>query len=164
LLLRKFNALGKDVLRSSTVPIMKAGFGTVIDCFGNKIKGSAGSVYDIDMTKSLPKTSAVARTLVRTQLPTGHMRLDLAQPLTQGNFILFKGERNLGKTRLAVSTISQFLQKDPSNRAIYVGLSKSNSVKAFDQLDESLRERACFFTMSGEDTTISNAEYFLAPK
>jgi F0F1-type ATP synthase alpha subunit len=106
LLLRKYNALGKEVLRSSSLPTMKAAFGAVIDCFGNKIKGAAASVYDIDITKHLPKTSAVARTLVRTQLPTGHMRLDLAQPLTQGNLILFKGERNLGKTRLAVNTIS----------------------------------------------------------
>jgi len=37
---------------------------------------------------------------------SGHTRLDLAQPLSQGNFILFKGERNLGKTRLAINTIS----------------------------------------------------------
>ena len=92
------------------------------------------------------------------------MRLDLAQPLSEGNVILFKGERNLGKTRLAVSTINQFLSQDSTNRAIYVGLSKNNSVKAFDMIQPELRDRACLFTVSGEDTTISNAEYFLAPK
>ena len=70
--------------------------------------------------------------MVKNQLMTGHMRLDLAQPLTQGNVILFKGERNLGKTRLAINTISQFLQQSDSNRAIYVGLTKNNTLKAFD--------------------------------
>jgi F0F1-type ATP synthase alpha subunit len=51
----------------------------------------------------------VERSLVTRQLFTGHTRLDLAQPLSQGNVIMFKGERNLGKTRLAVNTINQFL-------------------------------------------------------
>jgi F0F1-type ATP synthase alpha subunit len=45
---------------------------------------------------------------------------------------MFKGERNLGKTRLAVNTINQFLQENDSNRAIYVGLSKSTTNKSFD--------------------------------
>ena len=61
---------------------ISASFGAINDSLGNLIKGQSGSAYDIDVTKSLEKTSAVARTLVRTQLPTGHMRLDLAQPLT----------------------------------------------------------------------------------
>jgi F0F1-type ATP synthase alpha subunit len=74
----------------------------------------------------------VDRSLVTKQLFTGHTRLDLAQPLSQGNVIMFKGERNLGKTRLAVNTINQFLQENDSNRAIYVGLSKSTTNKSFD--------------------------------
>jgi F0F1-type ATP synthase alpha subunit len=104
------------------------------------------------------------RSLVKKQLYTGHMRLDLAQPLTQGNVILFKGHKNLGKTRLAVNTIHQFLQQDENNRAIYVGMSKNNSVKAFDALPVQYQSRAAFITVGGEDTTISNAEYHLAPK
>jgi F0F1-type ATP synthase alpha subunit len=74
----------------------------------------------------------VDRSLVTKQLFTGHTRLDLAQPLSQGNVIMFKGERNLGKTRLAVNTINQFLQENDSNRAIYVDLSKSTTNKSFD--------------------------------
>jgi F0F1-type ATP synthase alpha subunit len=91
------------------------------------------------------------------------MRLDLAQPLTQGNVILFKGNKNLGKTRLAISAINQFLQADENNRAIYVGLSKITSAKAFDKLQADLQKRAAFFTVGGEDTAISDAEYILAP-
>ena len=77
---------------------------------------------------------------------------------------MFKGERNLGKTTLAINTINHFLQQNENNRAIYVGLSKNSSIKGFDQVLPKLRNRASFFTVSGEDTTISNAEYFLLPK
>jgi hypothetical protein len=45
-----------------------------------------------------------------------------------------------------------------------VGLGKTNSLKSFDILPSDLKSRACFFTVGGEDTTISNAEYFLLPK
>jgi F0F1-type ATP synthase alpha subunit len=102
--------------------------------------------------------------LVQKQLFTGHARLDLAQPLSQGNFIIFKGERNLGKTSLAINTISQFLLENGNNRAIYVGLSKNNTKKGFESLSPEQKDRACFFSVGGEDTTISNAEYFLIPK
>jgi hypothetical protein len=45
-----------------------------------------------------------------------------------------------------------------------VGLGKTNTLKNFEILPADLKKRACFFTVGGEDTTISNAEYFLLPK
>jgi hypothetical protein len=51
------------------------------------------------------------------------MRIDIANPMVQGNLIVFKGERNLGKSRTAFSVIGQFLKENKNNRAIYVGLS-----------------------------------------
>lgn len=45
-----------------------------------------------------------------------------------------------------------------------MGLYKNNAVKAFDVLPVQYQSRAAFFTVGGEDTTISNAEYHLAPK
>ncbi len=45
-----------------------------------------------------------------------------------------------------------------------MGLSKNNTMKAFEALSTDLRQRAAFFTVGGEDTTISNAEYYLLPK
>jgi len=33
------------------------------------------------------------------------MRVDMVQPMSQGNFIVFEGERGTGKTTLAKSTI-----------------------------------------------------------
>jgi len=51
----------------------------------------------VDISKRLRKTS-VKRDIIEKQLLTGHMRLDLGHPLSQGNFILFKGEKNTGNT------------------------------------------------------------------
>ena len=45
-----------------------------------------------------------------------------------------------------------------------MGLGKTNTLKNFEILPADLKKRACFFTVGGEDTTISNAEYFLLPK
>jgi len=50
------------------------------------------------------------------------MRLDLGRPMAKGNFILFKGASNAGKTGLAQDAIKQFLLESPDHRAIYVGL------------------------------------------
>ena len=129
LLLNKYNASSGDTLAPIGSQKIKTKFGSVNYLLGDQ-SGSAN--YEVDISQSLNKTKMVDRSLITKQLFTGHTRLDLAQPLSQGNVIMFKGERNLGKTRLAVNTINQFLQENDSNRAIYVGLSKSTTNKSFD--------------------------------
>jgi F0F1-type ATP synthase alpha subunit len=52
------------------------------------------------------------------------MRIDLLKPMTKGNLVLLKGDRNTGKTNMAFSVIKNFLEKsDPEAKAIYVGMS-----------------------------------------
>lgn len=46
----------------------------------------------------------------------------MLRPMTKGNLILLKGERNTGKTSLAVSTIKSFLA-EPGTKAVYIGMS-----------------------------------------
>jgi len=50
------------------------------------------------------------------------MRIDLLRPLTKGNLVMLKGERNTGKTLLAADIISNFISENPSNKAVYVGM------------------------------------------
>jgi F0F1-type ATP synthase alpha subunit len=103
--LNKYNASSSDTLNTVISSKIKTKFGAI-----NFLLGDHGdSTYEVDISKTLQKTKMVERSLVTKQLFTGHTRLDLAQPLSQGNVIMFKGERNLGKTRLAVNTINQFL-------------------------------------------------------
>ena len=70
------------------------------------------------------------------------MRIDLGSPMTKGNLIMFKGASNTGKTRLAYSTISEFLKEDESNKAIYIGLTQKSGAQLLDQLSEQSRSRA----------------------
>jgi len=51
------------------------------------------------------------------------MRVDISQPLALGNFIIFQGNSNQGKTFTAMQTIKNFLQKDLENNvAIFLSL------------------------------------------
>ncbi len=52
---------------------------------------------NVDITARMPKAS-FARELNSEQLTSGHIRIDLLRPMTKGNLILLKGERNTGKT------------------------------------------------------------------
>jgi F0F1-type ATP synthase alpha subunit len=45
------------------------------------------------------------RKLVTQQLYSGNMRIDLGRPMAKGNFIVFKGNRNQGKSTVALSAI-----------------------------------------------------------
>lgn len=103
--MNKYNASSSDTLNTVISSKIKTKFGAINFLLGDQ----SDSNYEVDISKTLQKTKMVERSLVTHQLFTGHTRLDLAQPLSQGNVIMFKGERNLGKTRLAVNTINQFL-------------------------------------------------------
>jgi hypothetical protein len=47
------------------------------------------------------------RQLINKQLYSGHLRVDMAQPMSEGNFIVFKGtKRASGKQEVAFSTVS----------------------------------------------------------
>jgi F0F1-type ATP synthase alpha subunit len=83
------------------------------------------------------------------------MRVDLLRPLTKGNLILLKGERNTGKTQVAADIISNFIAEGADNRVVYVGMSaKGRDVQtrvASDQL----------MTIGVDDE--SQAAFLLAP-
>ena len=56
------------------------------------------------------------------------------------------------------------IQEDENNRAIYVGFSKNSSVQMFESLKDEIKQRFIAVTVGGEDSSISAAEYILAPK
>ena len=81
--------------------------------------------------------------------------------MAKGNFIVFKGPSNRGKTATAYSTIKHFLQESTEHRAIYIGLSQNSGQKLFSQLPDECRERSLAF---GVDSAMSSdADRILAP-
>jgi hypothetical protein len=51
-----------------------------------------------------------------------------------------------------------------NHRAIYVGYSQKRAGQVLQQAGEKVREKLACFTVSGDDTNISDAEYFFLPK
>jgi F0F1-type ATP synthase alpha subunit len=99
---------------------------------------------------------------------TGQVRLDLGNPLTQGNFIFFKGTSNTGKTQVAMSTIREFVKEDKGNRAVYVGLTKNSGDRLLSMIDDDeLRQRVMALGVDSSSKSYvnlsSDAEYILAP-
>lgn len=99
---------------------------------------------------------------------TGQVRLDLGNPLTQGNFIFFKGTSNTGKTQVAMSTIREFVKEDQGNRAVYVGLTKNSGDRLLSMIDDDeLRQRVMALGVDSSSKSYvnlsSDAEYILAP-
>ena len=87
-----------------------------------KEKQSSNEVCSFDLLGELPKAS-LKRSTISAQLISGHMRIDLGRPMAKGNFIVFKGPSNKGKTSVAYSTIKHFLEESNENRAIYISSS-----------------------------------------
>lgn len=136
-------------------------------CFG-EVSGdnSASESLTIDLNNSLPK-APMRRSLVSEQLYTGHMRLDLARPLTKGNVILLKGEKSTGKTHVAINAIKHFVQEDPEhNHAIYVGLSKKSCNEVLGKcggVGSEINKNVLTIGTS-DDMHAASGEYFFGPR
>lgn len=74
---------------------IRLGFGAVNNVMGRQ----EGQIVVKDLKLSKPP---LRRKLVTDQLFTGHLRLDLADPLTKGNFIVLKGNKRSSGKNLVV--------------------------------------------------------------
>ena len=81
--------------------------------------------------------------------------------MAKGNFIMFKGPSMKGKTSLAHSTISQYLQEDEDHRAIYVGLTPNSGKKLIQEMPGNCKDRV--MAIGVDPATSSDSDYILAP-
>ena len=124
----------------------------------------------IDLVSKMP-SAAYRRELISEQLFSGHMRLDLGRPMAKGNFIVFKGPSQKGKTTVAFSTIKSYLQESEEHRAIYVGLTNNAGEMLFKSLPEPLHKRLMAIGIDPRSSDITDeaqnhstaANYILAP-
>ena len=128
---------------------------------GPKHKSNNDAV-ELDLTSRLPKTS-LKRKLNDKQLLTGHMRLDLLNPLTKGNLVLVKGKRSVGKTELTKNVIQTFLKTDPNAKAIYVSMqhvNQKNDKNFIDDMEPDMKNRVMVIGVDSEGMASS----YLAPQ
>ena len=119
---------GSSVKRTGkvlSVPVGEEMLGRVVDALGNPIDGKG----PIETTKTRPVESEapgiIERKSVSVPLQTGIKAIDSMIPIGRGQRELIIGDRQTGKTEIALDTIIN--QKDSGVLCIYVAIGQKNS-------------------------------------
>ena len=114
--------------RIMEVPIGPELLGRVVDGLGNPIdgKGDLGTSLTAPIEKVAP--GVIERQSVDEPLQTGYISIDSMVPVGRGQRELIIGDRQTGKTALAIDTIIN--QKGTGVKCIYVAIGQKNSTIA----------------------------------
>jgi F-type H+-transporting ATPase subunit alpha len=121
-----------DVVRRTNriieVPVGEALIGRVVDALGNPIDGGPPIESTESRRVELKAPGIVARKSVHEPLHTGIKAIDAMTPIGRGQRELIIGDRQTGKTAIAVDTIIN--QKDTDVFCIYVAIGQKQSTVA----------------------------------
>jgi F-type H+-transporting ATPase subunit alpha len=117
------------------VPVGEAMVGRVVDALGNPVDGKGDINTDQTRRVELKAPGIVARRSVYEPLQTGIKAIDAMTPIGRGQRELIIGDRQTGKTAIAIDTIIN--QKDTDVYCIYVACGQKQSTVA--QVVEKLR-------------------------
>ncbi|MFQ5466305.1 MAG: F0F1 ATP synthase subunit alpha, partial [Thermodesulfobacteriota bacterium] len=143
------------------VPVGEAALGRVVDALGNPIDGH-GPIESSDARRvEIKAPGIVARKSVHEPLQTGIKAIDAMIPIGRGQRELIIGDRQTGKTAIALDTIIN--QKGQNVKCIYVAIGQKQSTVA--QIVEMLRAHGALeYTTVVAATASSPAPLqFLAP-
>lgn len=110
------------------VPVGKALIGRVINPLGIALDGKGKIVVDKFRPIEYPAPGVMERKPVNTPLQTGIMAIDAMVPIGRGQRELIIGDRQTGKTAIAVDTIIN--QKNKNVLCIYVAIGQKTSTVA----------------------------------
>src|ERR1043166_9725234 len=107
------------------VPVGRGLLGRVVDGLGNPIDGK-GPLTDVTRTRVEVKAPGIVpRKSVHEPVQTGLKAIDALVPIGRGQRELIIGDRQTGKTALAIDTILN--QKDSGIKCIYVAIGQKQS-------------------------------------
>ncbi len=130
---------GQDVRRTGEIlsaPVGDAFLGRVVDALGNPIDGLGPVESEGRRTLELQAPSVVQRQPVKEPLQTGLKSVDAMTPIGRGQRQLIIGDRQTGKTAVAIDTIinqrENWASGDPDQqvRCIYVAVGQKGSTIA----------------------------------
>ncbi len=137
-------SLVKQTGRILSVPVGDGFLGRVIDPLGNPLDGKGPVPAEETRILEVQAPSVVARQPVKEPLQTGITAIDAMTPIGRGQRELIIGDRQTGKTAIAIDTIiaqrDNWTSGDPKKqvRCIYVAVGqKSSTVR---EVEETLRE------------------------
>src|SRR5580698_9652024 len=128
---------GATVKRTGKIASIKAGeglLGRVVDALGNPIDGKGpitGELFDMPMERKAP--GVIYRQPVNEPLQTGIKPIDAMIPIGRGQRELIIGDRQTGKTAIAIDTIinqKEFYEKGQPVFCIYVAVGQKSSTVA----------------------------------
>lgn len=119
---------GSRVKRSErvlSVPVGEELLGRVVDALGNPIDGKGKIVAEKMRPIECDAPGIIERKSVSTPLQTGIKAIDCMIPIGRGQRELIIGDRQTGKTEIAIDTIIN--QKDSGVICIYVAIGQKNT-------------------------------------
>ena len=131
-----------------SIGVGDAFLGRVIDPLGNPIDGKGPIDYSETRRLEVQAPSVVERQPVSEPLQTGIKAIDSMIPIGRGQRELIIGDRQIGKTAVAIDTIIN--QKDTDVKCIYVAIGQKSSTVA--EVIEKLEENGVM-----EKTVVVNA-------
>ena len=102
------------------VPVGQALLGRVVNALGSPIDDKGPIVTDRYRPLESPAPSVVSRQAVKEPIQTGLKAIDAMIPIGRGQRELIIGDRQTGKTAIAIDTIIN--QKDKGVYCVYVGI------------------------------------------
>ena len=118
----------KTTGRVATVPVGDAMRGRVVNALGQPIDGKGPIKTDKIRPIERVASGVISRKSVDTPLQTGIKAIDSMVPIGRGQRELIIGDRQTGKTAIAIDTIIN--QKDPNVLCIYVAIGQKASTVA----------------------------------
>ena len=110
------------------VPVGSAMLGRVVDALGNPIDGKGEIKTDVMAPVEVVAPGVIARQSVDQPVQTGLKAIDAMVPIGRGQRELIIGDRQTGKTAVAIDTIIN--QKDTGIKCIYVAIGQKQSTIA----------------------------------
>jgi F-type H+-transporting ATPase subunit alpha len=110
------------------VPVGEALLGRVVDALGNPVDGKGPIPSEESRRMELKAPGIVTRRSVHEPLQTGIKAIDAMTPIGRGQRELIIGDRQTGKTAIAVDTIIN--QKDTDVHCVYVAVGQKQSTVA----------------------------------
>ena len=118
------------------VPVGDGLLGRVVNALGQPIDGKGEIKYEGKRPIEVIAPGVIKRKSVDTPLETGLTAIDAMTPIGRGQRELIIGDRQTGKTAIAIDTIIN--QKDKNVLCIYVAIGQKNSTVA--QIVDKLRK------------------------
>ena len=108
--------------RIASIPVGEGMVGRVVDALGNPVDGKGSIAFDeyYDVERIAP--GVMARQNVYRPMQTGIIAIDSMIPIGRGQRELVIGDRQIGKTAIAIDTIIN--QKGQDMKCIYVAIGK----------------------------------------